>query len=79
MCVSLKFCARSIIFVGRDSSVGVATGYGLEVRASNPRRDEIFHTVQSGPWGSPSLLYSVYRVIPGSEAAETRRLPSTPI
>ena len=55
--------------MGRDSSVGIATGYGLEVRGSNPNGGEIFRTCPDRPWGPPSLLYNGYRVFPGGKAA----------
>jgi hypothetical protein len=53
---------RAINFrnVGRDSSVGIATGW--TVRGSNPGGGEIFLTRPDRPWGSPSLLYNRYRV-----------------
>ena len=35
-------------------------------------------TVQTGPWGPPSLLYNGYRVFPGGKAAESWRWPPTP-
>jgi hypothetical protein len=65
--------------VGRDSAVGIATRYGLDVRGSTPGRDEIFRSRPDRPWGSPSLLYNGYRVIPGGKAAWTWRWPPTPI
>jgi hypothetical protein len=33
-----------MIYGGRDSSVGIATGYGWTVRGLNPGGDEIFRT-----------------------------------
>jgi len=30
---------------------------------------ETFHTHPHWPWGPPSFLYNVYRVIPGGKAA----------
>jgi hypothetical protein len=54
--------------VGRDSSVGIATRYGLDVHGSNPGGGEIFCTRPDRPWGPPSLLYEGYRVsFPGVE------------
>jgi hypothetical protein len=38
------------------SSVGIATGYGLDGPRSNPGGDEIFRPSRPGPWGPPSLL-----------------------
>ena len=57
--------------VGRDSSVGIATRYGL----GGP--GEIFRTRPDRPWGPPSLLYNGYGVFPGSKAAGAWRWPPT--
>jgi hypothetical protein len=55
---------------GRDSSVGMATRYWREGPEIESRwGGEIFCTRQYWPWGAPSLLYNVYRVIPGDKAA----------
>jgi hypothetical protein len=48
--------------VGRDSSVGIATGYGLDCPGSNSGGGEIFRTCPDRSWGPPSLLYNGYRV-----------------
>ena len=54
----------------RDSSVGIATGYGLDGPGIESRwGDEIFRTRPDQPWGPPNLLYSGYRAFPGSKAA----------
>jgi hypothetical protein len=45
-------------FMGRDSSVGIATLYGLEGQGSNPGAGEIFRSRPDRPWGLPSLLYN---------------------
>ena len=55
--------------VGRDSSVGIATGYGLDGPGSNRGGGEIFRTRPDRSWGPPSLLYNGYRAIPGGKAA----------
>ena len=48
---------------GRDSSVGIATRYGLDGPGIESRLGgEIFRTCAEQPWGPPSLLYNVYRV-----------------
>ena len=58
----------SIKLWGRDSSVGIATGYGAQaVQGSNPGGGEIFRTCPDRPWGPPSLLYNGYRVFPGDK------------
>ena len=55
---------------GRDSSVGIATRYGLDGPGFESRwGGEIFHTRPDRPWGLPSLLYNGYRVFPWSKAA----------
>ena len=46
---------------GPGSSVGTATGYGLD----GPGGGEIFRTCPDRLWGPPSLLYNGYRVLPG--------------
>jgi hypothetical protein len=58
---------RTLIYgvvMGRDSSVGIATGYGLDGPGI-----EIFRTRPDRPWGPPSLLYNGYRVFPGGKYA----------
>ena len=60
--------------IGPGSSVGIATGYGLEVRRSNPRGGEIFRTCPDRPWGPPSLLYNGYRVFLGVKSGRGVRL-----
>ena len=59
-----------IIRKGRDSSVGIATRYGLHGPRIESRWGEIFRTCPDRPWGPPSLLYNGYRVFPGGKAAE---------
>jgi hypothetical protein len=57
-----------IIDVGRDNSVGIATGYRLDGPGIDSRwggGGEIFLTCPDRPWGPPSLLYNGYRVFPG--------------
>jgi len=50
--------------MGRDSSVGIATAYGLDGPGIESRWGEIFRTSPDRPWGPPSLLYNGYRVFP---------------
>jgi hypothetical protein len=54
-----------MIFVGRVSSVVIATRYGLDGPGIESRlgAGEIFRPDR--PWGPPSLLYNGYRVFPG--------------
>ena len=61
------FSETSIYIYGPGSSVGIATGYGLDGPGSNPGGGEIFRTCPGRPWGPPSLLYNEYRVFPGSK------------
>ena len=59
---------------GRDSSVGIATHYGLDGPGIESRwGGKIFGTRPDRPCGPPSLLYNGYRVIPGGKAAEAWR------
>ena len=56
--------------MGRDSSVGIATRYGLDGPGIESRwGDEIFLTRPHRAWGPSSLLYNGYRVFPGGKAA----------
>jgi hypothetical protein len=49
--------------VGRDSSFGIATRYGLDGPIFKSRWGaSFFRTRPDRPWGLPSLLYSGYRV-----------------
>jgi hypothetical protein len=66
--------------VGRDSSVGIATRYGLDGPGIESRwgGGEIFLTLPDRPWGPPSLLYNRYRLFPGGKAAGAWRSPTTP-
>ena len=56
--------------VGRDSSVGIGTLYGLSGPGIESRwGEEIFRTRPDQPWGPTSLLYNGYLVISGSKTA----------
>ena len=63
------------MFIGsRNSSVGIATRYGLNVPGIESRwGGEIFHNRPDRSWGPPSLLYNGYRVSPGGKAAKEWR------
>jgi hypothetical protein len=54
---------------GPGSSVGVATGYGLDGPGSNSGRGEFFRTRPDRPGGPPSLFSNGDRVFPGGKAA----------
>ena len=56
--------------MGRDSSVGIATRYGLDGPWIESRWGAKFSApVHTGLGGPPSLLYNGYRVFPGGKAA----------
>jgi len=56
--------------MGRDSSVGIATRYGLDGPGIESRLGgEIFCTCPDWSWGTPSLLYNEYWVFPEGKAA----------
>jgi hypothetical protein len=64
---------------GPGSSVGIATGYGLDVPGIESRWGEIFCTFSDRRWGPPSRLYNGYRVFPGGRKRPGRDAdPSTP-
>ena len=58
--------------VGRDSSVGIATDYGLEGLGSNPGGDDIFCPLQTGLGTHPTSCTTGTGSFPGVEAAGTR-------
>ena len=64
--------------LSRDSSVRVATRYGLGGPESNPGGEENFRTCPDRLWGPTSLLYNAYRVLSGGKAAGAWRLTPTP-
>jgi hypothetical protein len=55
--------------VGRNSSVGIATHYGLHGPGIESRCGEIFRTRPYRPCGPPSRLYNGYWVFLGGKAA----------
>jgi hypothetical protein len=69
------FITQSVHYktVGRDSSIGVATGYGLDGLDRIPVGGEIFRTRPDRPWGPRNLLYNGYWVFPGGKAAGAYR------
>ena len=63
--------------MGRDNSVSIATGYGLDGPGIESWwGGEIFRTCPDRPWGPTSLLYKGYRVFPGVKSR--RSVPLTP-
>ena len=68
-----------LTIMGRDSSVGIVTHYGLDGPGIEYRwGGEIFRTRPDLPWGLPSLLYNGYRIFPGGKAAGVWRWTPTP-
>jgi hypothetical protein len=66
------------LYGGPGSSVGIATGYGLEGPGIESRWREIFRTSPDRPWGQPSLLYNGYRVFPGGKERPGRDADPSP-
>ena len=65
------YCVSS----GPGSSVGIATGYGLDGPGIESRwRRDFPHR----PWGPPSLLYSEYRVFPGGKELQRHDADPSP-
>ena len=63
---SLYFLYVPLVYVGRDSAVGIATRYGLDgARIVSRCGSEIFRIRPDRFCGPPSLVYSGYRVFPG--------------
>ena len=62
------------------SSVGIATGYGLDGPGIESRwGGEIFRTCPDRPWGPLSLLYNGYRVFPGAKDRPGRDADPSPL
>jgi hypothetical protein len=62
----------------RDSSVGVATLYGIGGPGIESRWGDIFPTSPERPCGPPSLLYDGYQVFHGGKASGTWHWPPNP-
>jgi hypothetical protein len=56
------FTLHNTTYRGWDSSVGIATGYGLDGPGIEFRH---FRILPDPPWGPPILLYNAYRPFPG--------------
>ena len=69
-----------LLLCGRDSSVDIATRYGLDGPGIGSRwgGGEIFRTRPDRPWGPPILLYNGYQVFPGSKEAGAWCCPPPP-
>jgi len=67
------------LYISRPGSVvGIATAYGLDGPGIESRWGEIFRTSPDRPWGSPSLLYNGYRVIPRGKVLPGRDADPSP-
>jgi len=84
--ISMK-CAFKIYFniiptyawaVGRDSSVGIATRYGLDGPEIEYRRRRDFPHPSRPAWSPPSFLYNGNWVFPGGKVVGVWRWPPTP-
>jgi hypothetical protein len=67
-----------LIICGPGSSVGIATGYGLDGPGIEFGGGEIFLTGPDRPWGPPSLLNNGYRVFPRGRKQPGRVADSSP-
>jgi hypothetical protein len=65
--------------VGRDSSVGIATRYGLDGPGIESRWGRGFTHLSRPALRAPSLLYNGYRVFSGGKATGAWRCPPTSI
>jgi len=65
--VVFTYTLCTVVFCGPGSSVGVATGYGLDGPGIESQWGKIFHTCPDQRWGPPSPLYNGYRVFPGGK------------
>ena len=66
-------------YCGPGSSVGIATGYGLDgPRIESRWGGEIFRMFPDRPWGSPSLLDNGYRIFPGGKERPGRDADPSP-
>ena len=72
------FKVLQITQMGRDSSVGVATCYGLDGRGIKSWWGRDFPHLSRPALGPIRLLYNGYRVFPGSKVAGTWHWPPTP-
>jgi hypothetical protein len=61
-----------------DSSVGIATGHGLDGPGIRPGEGEIFRTCPDQPWGQFSLLYNGYRNFTGGKDRPRRDADPSP-
>jgi hypothetical protein len=62
-----------LLKVGRDSSVGIVSRYGLDGPENEFQWGEIFRTRPNRQWGPRSFLYKGNRIIPRGKPAGTWR------
>jgi len=75
---SFQIPSYSSFISGSGSSVGIATGYGLDGTGIESRWGEILRTSPDRPWGPPSLLYNGYLVFPGGKERPGRDADPSP-
>jgi hypothetical protein len=63
---------------GPGSSVGIATGYGLDSPGIESGEGKSFRTCPDRSWGPPSFLYNGYRVFPGGRKRSGRDANPSP-
>jgi len=73
---TLNIIQINIGFCGPGSSVGIATGYGVDGPGSNPGGDEIF--CLSRPALGPTLLHNGHWVFPGGKVQLGRATDFSP-
>jgi hypothetical protein len=66
-------------YSGPGSSVGIATGYGLDGPGIESRWGETFRTCPERPCGPLSFLYNGYRIFPGVESDQGVKLTPHPL
>jgi hypothetical protein len=77
--MSSPYLLTLTLFHVPDSSVSIATGYGLDGPGIEYRWDEIFRICPDRTWGPPSLLYNGYRLFAeGKERSGRDTDPSAP-
>ena len=78
VCLLAKYLSAFCSPCGPGSTVGIATGYGLDGPGIEFRWGEILCTCPDRPWSPPSLLYNEYRVFPGSKERPGRDADPAP-
>ena len=74
---STRHTGKTVLYVlyvlGRDSSLGIATRYGLGGAGIGSRWGRDFPYPPDRPWNPTSLLHNGYRANPGGKTAGTWR------